>query len=143
MAKVKKRQGPGRKRQRSTAAGRLVGLIRGVRARATNALQGLRREIATTERRLEELVKEEREFLSDLSGRSSTALKQGTNGRRRSRGRPVRRGPAKADKYFAKLPPKFSLDDVRTLAGRLSGVSLAQWSRAKKVRKVADGYEKI
>jgi hypothetical protein len=38
---------------------------------------------------------------------------------------------------------RFTLEDVRKVPGRLSGISLAQWARAGKVKKTAAGYEKI
>src|SRR5262249_56101347 len=59
------------------------------------------------------------------------------------RAKPRREGPPKADRYFAKLPGKFTIDDVRKLAGRATGVSLAQWARAKRIKKTASGYEKV
>ena len=73
---------------------------------------------------------EERNFRSDLFG---------TGGPRR----PRRKGPPKADAFFKKLPKVFTIDQVRKLAGRATGVSLAQWARAKKVKKTASGYEKV
>ena len=59
------------------------------------------------------------------------------------RAQPRRKGPPKADRFFAKLPAKFTIDDVRKLAGKATGVSLAQWARAKKTKKTASGYEKV
>jgi hypothetical protein len=56
--------------------------------------------------------------------------------------KPRRRGPAKADKFLAKLPTKFTIEDVRKVAGKAAAISLAQWSRAKKVKKTAVGYQK-
>jgi hypothetical protein len=97
---------------------------------------------------LEALIAEERSFRLDLFGTAAP-------GRQRSVGRPAgkriagkrpkprRKGPPKADKFFAELPGKFTIDDVRKLAGRATGVSLAQWARAKKVRKTASGYQKV
>jgi len=51
--------------------------------------------------------------------------------------------PPKADKFLAKLPAKSTIDDVRKVAGRAAPISLAQWARAKKVKKVAGGYQKV
>jgi hypothetical protein len=48
-----------------------------------------------------------------------------------------------ADRFFARLPNRFTLEELRKIAGRLSGVSLAQWSRAKKIAKTAAGYMKL
>jgi hypothetical protein len=53
-----------------------------------------------------------------------------------------RKGPPKADRYFKMLPGTFTIEHVRKLAGRATGVSLAQWARAKKVKKTANGYQK-
>ena len=132
-----------RRRRRSRSVG-VLDLIQGAKANAKKALERLRREISEMEGRLAELMNEERDFLAEISGKAVSrvrALVAGP-GRRRRRGRPARRGPTKADAFFAKLPEKFSLDEVRRLAGKLSGVSLAQWSRAKKIRKVGKGYAK-
>jgi hypothetical protein len=41
------------------------------------------------------------------------------------------------------LPNTFGLDEVRKLAGRKAGISLAQWSRAKRIRKVGEKYQKV
>jgi len=43
---------------------------------------------------------------------------------------------------LAKLPAKFTIDDVRKVAGRATAISLAQWARSKKLRKTATGYQK-
>ena len=56
---------------------------------------------------------------------------------------PRRKGPAKADNFLAKLPAKFTIDDVRKVAGKATGISLAQWARSKKVKKTATGYQKV
>jgi hypothetical protein len=55
---------------------------------------------------------------------------------------PRRKGPAKADNFLAKLPAKFTIDDVRKVAGKATAISLAQWARSKKVKKTATGYQK-
>jgi hypothetical protein len=41
------------------------------------------------------------------------------------------------------VPTKFTIDDVRKLAGKATGISLAQWARAKKIRKTTSGYQKV
>lgn len=133
-----------RRRRRSKSVG-VLDLIQGAKTNAKKALDGLRREISDMEKRLADLMSEERDFLAEISGKAvsrARALVSGPGLRRRRRGRPAKRGPAKADKFFAKLPEKFSLEQVRKLAGKLSGVSLAQWSRAQKIRKTAEGYIK-
>jgi hypothetical protein len=117
------------------------------------ALRQLRKEIHAARRQLEKLVTEERSFRLDLfgtdaPGRPRGVAKPGKVGRpaRRKvvarRAKPRRKGPAKADTFLAKLPAKFTIDDVRKVAGKASAISLAQWARAKKVKKVAGGYEK-
>lgn len=119
-------------------------LVRSARQQASRALEGLRREIAATRSRLEDLLKEERDFVVEVSGRAVSAVRGVMPQlRRRKPGQPKRRGPAKADRFFAKLPGKFTLEDARKVAGRLTGISLAQWSRAKKIRKVGNGYAKV
>lgn len=113
------------------------------------ALGRLRSEIASTRTQLEKLLAEERSFRVDLFGTGAPGRPQ-TTGRakagRPATARPVKplhKGPPKADRYFNRLPAKFTLDDVRKLAGRASGVSIAQWVRARKVKKkTAGGYEK-
>jgi hypothetical protein len=128
---------------------RLAGPLQAVRAArkaAAHALEALRREILSMRARLEELVGEEKSFLADLFPSASA--------RARRRGRPAKRpgrvqkrvrshrGPAKADRFFAELPQRFTLEAVREVAGRLSGVSLAQWTRARRITKTATGYVK-
>jgi hypothetical protein len=54
-----------------------------------------------------------------------------------------RKGPPKADTFFKKLPKEFTIDHVRKVAGKASAISLAQWARAKKIRKTASGYQKV
>ena len=56
---------------------------------------------------------------------------------------PRRKGPAKADNFLAKLPAKFTIDDVGKVAGKATAISLAQWARSKKVKKTATGYQKV
>jgi hypothetical protein len=79
-----------------------------------------------------------------VSGGGARGRKKGRPaGRPAAARKPRRKGPPKADVYFKKLPSKFRIDDVRKLAGRATGVSLAQWARAKKIKKTASGYEKV
>jgi hypothetical protein len=130
---------------RTRSAGPLQA-VRAARRVAAHALEALRTEIASMTARLEELVGEEKSFLADLFPSAGV--------RARRRGRPAtrpgrvqkhvrsQRGPAKADGFFAKLPQRFTLEAVREVAGRLSGVSLAQWTRAKKIAKTGTGYVK-
>jgi hypothetical protein len=147
-----------RRRKRRSRLDRLgadiLGIVASARDASKTALQHLRREITATRKRLEKLVGEERSFRLDLFGTGALARSRKV-GRPRKTGRPAgrkataprakprRKGPPKADRYFAKLPSKFSVDDVRKLAGKATGVSLAQWARAKKVKKTAAGYEKV
>jgi hypothetical protein len=56
--------------------------------------------------------------------------------------KPRRKSPPKADKFLARLPAKFTIDHVRKVAGKAAPISLAQWARSKKVKKVAGGYQK-
>jgi hypothetical protein len=113
----------------------------------------LRKEISATRTALERLVTEERSFRLDLLGTGGPGRPRGA-AKSRKRGRPAgrkavarrakprRKGPAKADTFLAKLPNKFTIDDVRKVAGKATPISLAQWSRAKKIKKVAGGYQK-
>jgi hypothetical protein len=149
MAKKKRR----RTRPRKTGAD-VFGMVRSARDASKTALRHLRGEIDATRKRLEKLVGEERSFRLDLFGTGALARSRKV-GRPRKTGRPTtrkatvrkakphRKGPPRADRYFAKLPSKFSVEDVRKLAGKATGVSLAQWARAKKVKKTAAGYEKV
>jgi hypothetical protein len=125
----------------------VLGIVAQARAAASKALQGLRSEIIATRKRLETLVAEERSFRRDLFGTGGPGGSGRVGrppGKRTAvrKAKPRRKGPAKAEKFFAKLPQTFTIDQVRKVAGRLSGVSLAQWSRAKRVKKTASGYQK-
>ena len=125
-------------------------IVRQARAAAKSALDSLREEIRSTTARLAKLIAEERSFKFELfgglgrrrragAGRPRKAAGRGAAGRKRSR----RRGTPQAEKFFEKLGKTFSLEDVRKLAGRRAGISLAQWSRAKRIRKVGKGYQKL
>jgi hypothetical protein len=128
-------------------------MVMSAREASKSALQQLRKEIGAAKRLLEKLVTEERSFRLDLFGAGGPGRPRGT-GKLRRRGRPIgrkavarrtkprRKGPAKADKFLAKLPTKFTIDDVRKVAGKAAPISLAQWARSKKVKKVAGGYQK-
>jgi hypothetical protein len=129
-------------------------MVASAREAAKAALQQLRKEISAAKGMLEKLVTEERSFRLDLlgtrgPGRPRGVAKSPKRGRppgRKAvsrRAQPRRKGQAKADKFLAKLPAKFTIDDVRKVAGRAAPISLAQWSRAKKVKKTASGYKKI
>ena len=131
----------------------VLGLVASAREASKTALQHLRKEINAARRHLEKLVAEERDFRLDLFGGSEPGRPRGA-GRPPKVGRPPggvtavrraarRKGPPKADRYFKKLPGKFTIDDVRKLAGKASGISLAQWARAKRIKKTASGYEKV
>ena len=100
-------------------------------------------------RTLAKLVSEERIFKSELFGAAPVRKRRGPGRPRKAgrRGKPAgararRRGTPQAEKYFQKLGKSFTLEDVRKLAGRRAGISIAQWSRAKRVRKVGNGYQK-
>jgi hypothetical protein len=132
----------------------VLSMMTSAREAGKAALQQLRKEIGAARRQLEKLVTEERSFRLDLFGTGGPGRPRGP-GKSRKRGRPAgrkavarrakarRKGPAKADKFLAKLPAKFAIDDVRKVAGKAAPVSLAQWTRAKKVKKVAGGYQKL
>jgi hypothetical protein len=131
----------------------VLSLVASARDASKSALQQLRKEIGVAKGQLEKLIAEERGFRLDLfgtgPGRSRGAGKSRKRGRpagRKAVARPAklrRKGPPKADKYFAKVPSKFTIDHVRKLAGKATAISVAQWVRAKKVKKTATGYEKI
>jgi hypothetical protein len=126
-----------------------LSIVRQARAAAKSALESLRSEIQATTARLAKLISEEKSFRFELFGGPKRRAARGAGGGRKRvvpRGRPrkrtARRGTPLAEKYFAKLGNTFTLEDVRKLAGRKAGISLAQWSRAKRIRKSAKGYQK-
>jgi hypothetical protein len=129
-------------------------MVSSARSLSKAALLQLRKEISATRNRLEQLVGEERGFKLDLFGTGGPGRSRAVSRPRRAgrspgsitaarKAKPRRKGPPKADRFFAKLPSKFTVDDVRKLAGKATGVSLAQWARAKKVKKTAGGYQKV
>jgi len=136
-------------RRRKGVVANVLGFVAQARAAASKALQSLRAEINATRKRLETLIAEERSFRADLFGTSGPGRPRGGGKKGRPAGRiagsrkPRRKGPPKAERYFKKLPRAFTIDQVRKLAGKASGISLAQWARAKKIKKTASGYEKV
>ena len=130
-----------------------LGLVASAREAGKAALQELRREIGATRRFLEKLIAEERSFRLELfggggPGRPPAAGRPRKVVRRAGRKTAVRKagrrkGPPKADTYFAKLPKTFTIDDVRKLAGKATPISVAQWTRSKKIKKTKSGYQKI
>jgi hypothetical protein len=148
MAKRRRRKG---RLQRVGAD--VLAMVKNAREASKAALQQLRKEITAARSQLEKLVTEERSFKLDLFGTGGPGRPRGA-GQSRKRGRPAgrkavarkaqprRKGPAKADNFLAKLPAKFTIDDVRKVAGKAAAISLAQWARAKKVKKTATGYQK-
>src|SRR5262245_38685948 len=141
---------PKRRRRTGRIASALT-IVRQARAAAKSALESLREEIRTTASKLSKLVAEEKSFRLDLFG--APARRRGGRGPgrpRQARGkRPAaprrarRKGTPQAEKFFRKLGNTFSLEDVRKIAGRKAGISLAQWSRAKRIRKAGKGYQKV
>lgn len=131
----------GRRQKRS--AGSALNIVRAAREAAKNALDSLRAEIKSTSERLTKLMAEEKSFRAELFGGAPA------RGRRAGKSRPGRprrarrKGPPLAEKFFEKLGTTFTLEDVRKLAGRKAGISLAQWSRAKRIRKAGKGYQKV
>src|SRR3989442_2721354 len=116
-------------RRRRGIVGNVLEFVAQARAAASKALQKLRAEINATRKRLETLIAEERSFRLDLFGTGGPGRPRrvGRPPEKRTtatKARPRRKGPPKADSYFKKLPAKFSIDDVRKLAGRATGVSL-------------------
>jgi hypothetical protein len=137
------------KRQKSIV-GNVLGFVAQARAAASKALQSLQAEIGATRKRLETLIAEERSFRLDLFGTGGPGRPRGGGrkvtrpaGRTAAARKPRRKGPPKADTYFKKLPKVFTIDHVRKVAGKASAISLAQWARAKKIKKTASGYEKV
>ena len=146
-----------KRRQRKSRLQRVgadvLAMVTSAREASKTALQQLRQEIGAAKRQLEKLVTEERSFKLDLFGTgvpgrprgAGTARKQGRPAGRKAvarRAKPRHKGPAKADKFLAKLPAKFTIDDVRKVAGKAAPISLAQWARSKRVKKTATGYQK-
>src|ERR1051325_10389498 len=136
-------------RRRRGVVGNVLGFVAQARAAASKALQNLRKEISATRRRLETLIAEERSFRLDLFGTggsrgSRSGRKVGRPaGTKAAARKPRRKGPPKAERYFKKLPKAFTIDQVRKVAGKASAISLAQWARAKKIKKTASGYQKV
>jgi hypothetical protein len=135
---------------RKSVVGNVLGFVAQARAAASNALSSLRREVIATRKHLETLIAEERSFRLDLFGTGGPGRPRGGGkkvarpaGRTAAARKPRRKGPPEADTYFKKLPGKFTIDDVRKLAGKSTGISLAQWARAKKIKKTASGYQKV
>jgi hypothetical protein len=135
---------------RKSVVDNVLGFVAQARAAASQALSNLRREIVATSKRLETLIAEERSFRLDLFGTGGPGRPRGVGkkvarpaGRTLAARKPRRKGPPKADAYFKKLPGKFTIDDVRKLAGKAAGISVAQWARAKKIKKTASGYQKV
>jgi len=142
-----------RKSRRQKLGADVLAMVKSARDASKSALQHLRKEISTTRTKLEKLVTEERSFKWDLFGTGAPGRPRGAAkprkpgrpaGRKAAarRAKPRRKGPPKADKFLAKLPAKFTIDDVRKVAGKAAPISLAQWSRSKRIRRTASGYEK-
>ena len=138
-----------KRRKRAGRVASALSIVRQARAAATSALESLRDEIRSTAGRLAKLVAEERSFRSDLFGAPTRRGSRRAGRPRKARGkRPAarrarRKGTPRAEKFFRKLGNTFTLEDVRKVAGRKAGISLAQWSRAKRIRKAGKGYQKI
>jgi hypothetical protein len=135
------------------AAG-VLSLVASAREASKAALLQLSKEISAAKQLLEKLVTEQRSFRLDLFGSGGPGRPRGAAKSRKPgrpagrkavarRAKPRSKGPAKADKFLAKLPSKFTIDDVRKMAGKAAPISLAQWARAKKVKKTATGYVKL
>jgi hypothetical protein len=132
----------------------VLDMVTSARNLSRAALLQLRQEISATRSRLEKLIGEERSFKLDLFGTGAPGRPRAVS-RPRTAGRPAgrrttarkakprRKGPPKADKFLAKLPTKFTIDDVRKVAGKATAISLAQWARAKKLKRTAEGYQKV
>ena len=99
-------------------------IVTSAREASKAALQQLRKEIGAAKRQLEKLITEERTFRLDLFGtggpgrprRVGKSSKRGLPASRKTvarRAKPRSKGPAKADKFLARLPTKFTIDDVR------------------------------
>jgi hypothetical protein len=137
-------------KSRRSVMGNVLGFVARARAAASKALQSLQAEISATRKRLETLIAEERSFRLDLFGTGGPGRPRGGGkkvarpaGRTAAARKPRRKGPPKADTYFKKLPKEFTIDHVRKVAGKASAISLAQWARARKIRKTASGYQKV
>jgi hypothetical protein len=125
-------------------------IVRQARAAAKSALDSLREEIRATTNRLAKLVAEEKSFRLDLfgaparrGGRPPGRLRKARGRRPAAPRRARRKGTPRAERFFRKLGNTFTLEDVRKIAGRKAGISLAQWSRAKRIRKAGKGYQKV
>lgn len=130
-----------KRRRRKKVLTSALTIVRDARNAAKNALASLRAEIKNTTDKLGQLLAEEKSFHAELFGGAPSRPDDGKAAVRRRR--PRKKGPPLAEKFFEKLGPTFTLDEVRKLAGRKAGISLAQWSRAKRIRKAGKGYQKV
>jgi hypothetical protein len=139
-----------KRRKRTGRIASALTIVRQARAAAKSALESLRDEIRNTTTKLANLVAEEKSFRLDLFGTPTRRGSRGPGRPRKALGkRPTaprrarRKGAPRAEKFFRRLGNTFTLEDVRKIAGRKAGISLAQWSRAKRIRKAGKGYQKI
>jgi len=139
-----------RRRKRTGRIASALTIVRQARAAAKSALESLREEIRSTTNKLSKLVAEEKSFRLDLfgaparrSGRGPGRPRQARTKRPAAPRRARRKGAPRAEKFFRQLGNTFTLEDVRKIAGRKAGISLAQWSRAKRIRKAGKGYQKV
>ena len=139
-----------KRRKRPGRVASALTIVRQARAAAKSALESLREEIRSTTHKLGKLVAEEKSFRLDLFGAPARGGGRKPGRPRQARGkRPAapqrarRKGTPRAEKFFRQLGNTFTLEDVRKIAGRKAGISLAQWSRAKRIRKAGKGYQKI
>jgi hypothetical protein len=130
-----------RRRRRRSGLLDVVAIVSRARGAAREALNGLRAEIRKTRAMLEKLMESERSFRADLLGGAGLGPGRAPTAARPAK--PRRKGPPKADRFFKRLPKSFTIEDLRKVAGRLSGVSIAQWSRAKRVKRVGKQYRKV
>src|SRR5437588_10987371 len=123
------RKGGTMAKKRRGVMANVLGFVAQARASASKALQNLRKEIGATRTRLEKLIAEERSFRLDLFGTGGPGRPRGGRkkvgrpaGRKGAARKPRRKGQPKADRFFQKLPGKFTIEQVRKLAGRATGV---------------------
>lgn len=126
-------------------------LVNKARALFQNALATIDREIQLMETKLSELRAAREMLFEDVGEDSNSPAAARTSGRSTSRAmramtpasrRTPKLDPKKKEQAFNRLPERFTKED--TDRRNIAPISLAHWTRAGKITKMADGsYKKI
>ena len=117
-------------------------LLAGLQREATKALAALRQEITQRERELSALKTEAARWQSVMRGPARRVGPAVTP----PRVPPPKRPRLDWSAILKDLPPRFTTKDVAQKAGKPLGhvyVYVSRWMKAKKVRKVKEGYQKV